>query len=50
MRHKGKALAAAMAAGVLILAGCSGSDSDNEAAATNEIANPSHDLPPWVRH
>jgi putative spermidine/putrescine transport system substrate-binding protein len=32
MRHKGKALAAAMAAGVLILAaGCSGNDSANEA-------------------
>ena len=32
MRHKGKALAAAMAAGILILAaGCSGGDSDNEA-------------------
>jgi putative spermidine/putrescine transport system substrate-binding protein len=34
MRHKGKALAAAMAAGVLILAaGCSGNDSDNEAGS-----------------
>jgi putative spermidine/putrescine transport system substrate-binding protein len=33
MRHKGRALAAAMAAGVLVLAGCSGSDSDNEAGS-----------------
>src|ERR1700754_2980362 len=33
MRHKGKALAAAMAAGVLILAGCSGGGSDNEAGS-----------------
>src|SRR6201991_2788316 len=33
MRHKGKALAAAMAAGVLVLAGCSGGGGDNEAGS-----------------